>query len=72
MPKKQTQPGKLPTKPITSEQRVILVESLHVTWKVLDHLKAKGMLKPEAEGKTMRAAACCKPDGGSCCVNWKR
>jgi hypothetical protein len=66
--------GKLPTVPVTKEQRVVLVESLLVTWKVLDHLKAKGMLKPQPETRAMVRAedSCCKRDGGTCCVNWKR
>ena len=53
----------------TREERVILVQSLAVTWDVLDHLRDKGVLPVRAE---MRAAdGCCKPDGGTCCVNKK-
>jgi len=65
--------GELPTQPVTSEQRVILVESLQVTWKTLQHLRDKGMLKPGRDGTvSLRAAdGCCKPDGGTCCVNAK-
>lgn len=56
-------------RPSTQEQRVILVQSLAVTWDVLDHLNAKGVIPP-AEG--LRANdGCCKPDGGTCCVNKK-
>lgn len=60
--------GDLPTYPVTHEQRVILVESLSVTWKVLDHLRDKGLLPAEEPGLRARAN-CCKPDGGTCCVN---
>jgi len=73
MSSKHNKPGKLPTKPITTKQRVVLVESLQVTWKVLEHLKKKGMLQPQADGKVSlrRDDGCCKPDGGTCCVNKK-
>src|SRR5262249_60457369 len=73
MPSKRARPGKLPTKPVTKGQRVVLVESMQVTWKVLERLKKKGMLKTEAEGMvSLRSAdGCCKPDGGTCCVNKK-
>lgn len=51
----------------TQEQRVILVQSLAVTWDVLDHLEEKGVI---TEQPSLRARAnCCKPDGGTCCVN---
>ena len=73
MSNEQYQPGELPTESITKEQRVVLVESLQVTWKVLEHLKAKGMLKPQEDGTVAlrRDDGCCKPDGGTCCVNKK-
>lgn len=57
----------LPVHGATTEERVILVRSLMVDWKVLEHLqqhKALGMEMP-----MMRADGCCKPDGGTCCVN---
>jgi hypothetical protein len=71
MSNEQYQPGKLPTERVTKEQRVVLVESLLVDWKVLEHLKAQGMLKPQEDGAITlrRADGCCKPDGGTCCVN---
>jgi hypothetical protein len=51
----------------TREERVVLVQSLAVTWDVLDHLRDKGVIPARAG---MRAAdGCCKPDGGTCCVN---
>jgi|GEM_PF-4012153 len=65
------QSGELPTVPVTNEQRVVLVESLQVTWKILEHLKDKGMLKIQPDGKVALRAGCCKPDGGTCCVNKK-
>jgi hypothetical protein len=73
MSNEQYQPGELPTEPVTKEQRVVLVESLLVDWRVLEHLKAEEMLKPQADGTVTlrRAAGCCKPDGGTCCVNKK-
>jgi hypothetical protein len=59
--------GVLPTKPLAEEQRVILVRSLLVDWKVLEHLHQKGVVE---ERFALRAqAGCCKPDGGTCCVN---
>lgn len=47
----------------TREERVVLVQSLAVTWDVLDHLRDKGVIPARA------ADGCCKPDGGTCCVN---
>jgi hypothetical protein len=64
----ERQRGGLPTEGVTREQRVVLVESLTVTWKVLEHLRAKGVI---AQKGLLREAGCCKPDGGSCCVNAK-
>lgn len=59
--------GVLPTGSVTKEQRVVLVESLLVDWRVLEHLQGKGILE---ERFLERAAdGCCKPDGGTCCVN---
>jgi hypothetical protein len=59
--------GVLPTGSVTKEQRVVLVESLLVDWRVLEHLHGKGIM----EERFLRATAdgCCKPDGGTCCVN---
>jgi hypothetical protein len=71
MSNEQYQPGELPTEPVTQEQRVVLVKSLLVDWKVLEHLKATGMLKPQEDGTVALRAGCCKPDGGTCCVNKK-
>jgi hypothetical protein len=72
MPGKKKASGMLPTQRATKEQTVVLVQSLLVTWKVLDHLESKGLLKPRGEGLQVRAAGCCAPDGGSCCVNRKQ
>jgi hypothetical protein len=69
MPSEEDESGVLPTDSITKEQTVVLVQSLLVDWKVLEHLQAKGVIE---EQFTMRAeAGCCKPDGGTCCVNKK-
>ena len=43
MPDKKKKSGVLPTKRATKEQTVILVQSLLVTWKVLEHLESKGI-----------------------------
>jgi hypothetical protein len=58
--------GVLPTHAVTKEQTVILVRSLLVDWKVLDHLREQGVVE---ERVAMARANCCAPDGGSCCVN---
>ncbi len=63
------QSGALPTESVTKEQRVVLVESLSVTWKVLEHLRDKGVIGQKG---LLREAGCCKPDGGTCCVNAKQ
>jgi hypothetical protein len=65
--------GQLPTNTISKEQRVILVESLLVTWKAMEHLRVKGMIKPLQDGSVplRRDDGCCKPDGGTCCPNKK-
>ena len=66
--------GELPTELITKGQRVVLVESLLVTWKAMEHLRDKGMIKPLADGTVPlnRLEGCCKPDGGTCCPNAKK
>lgn len=61
--------GVLPTEPVTKEQRVILVQSLLVDWKVLEHLQEKGVV--EQPFALRLQAQCCAPDGGTCCVNKK-
>jgi hypothetical protein len=58
--------GDLPTGSATKEETVILVRSLLVDWKVLEHLHEKGVVE---ERFALRSANCCKPDGGTCCVN---
>jgi hypothetical protein len=65
--------GELPTESSTKEQRVRLVESLLVTWKAMEHLRQKGMIKPLEDGTNplRRDNGCCKPDGGTCCPNAK-
>jgi len=71
MTREEEQSGALPTKSVSAEERVILVRSLLVDWKVLEHLHHQGLVPEEV--LTARAnAACCKPDGGTCCVNKKR
>lgn len=72
--KQPTQPGELPTEPIATEQRVVLVESMLVTWKAMEHLRKMGMIKPQADGSNQlrREDGCCKPCGGTCCPNAKK
>jgi hypothetical protein len=55
------------TRPVTQEERVILVQSLLVTWDVLDHLQQRGAIADQAALRD--AGGCCRPDGGTCCVN---
>lgn len=41
-----------------------------VTDRTLNHLKSHGAIASEGGAPAMmRASACCKPDGGTCCVN---
>jgi hypothetical protein len=58
--------GVLPTHAVTREETVVLVRSLLVDWKVLEHLQDKGIVDARL---TRAEAGCCKPDGGTCCVN---
>lgn len=58
--------GALPTQPATKQETVILVRSLLVDWKVLDHLREHEIIEDQL---AMARAGCCAPDGGSCCVN---
>jgi hypothetical protein len=64
----EDQSGALPTEAVTKEETVVLVRSLLVDWKVLEHLHQRGLVE---EQYLLRRAAdgCCKPDGGTCCVN---
>ncbi len=72
MPDERSESGSLATQRATREQTVVLVQSLLVTWSVLDHLKLKGVIGPREAGSKLRAEdACCAPDGGTCCVNRK-
>jgi hypothetical protein len=52
---------------VAREEAVVLVRSLLVDWSVFDHLHQHGILE---ERYSLRAQdGCCKPDGGTCCVN---
>lgn len=43
-----------------------------VTDRTVAHLQSHGALPaPGADLKMLRADGCCKPDGGTCCVNKK-
>lgn len=59
----------LPTRGVTRAQTAILVQSMLVDWRVLEHLQQKGIVE---DAFAMRADGCCKPDGGTCCVNAKQ
>jgi hypothetical protein len=69
MSHEEHEPGVLPTDRVATTETVVLVRSLLVDWKVLDHLRKHGITDPNIAPE-MRAE-CCKPDGGSCCVNKK-
>jgi hypothetical protein len=72
MPEERNESGSLATQRATREQTVVLVQSLLVTWSVLDHLKLKGVIKSREGVSKLRADdGCCAPDGGTCCVNRK-
>ena len=60
MPKRK---GVLATTSVSSKRAGALKKKLLVTTKVLNHLQKKRVLS------AMNRAGCCKPDGGSCCVN---
>jgi hypothetical protein len=67
MTQHEPDPGVLPTDRVTKQETVVLVRSLLVDWKVLEHIRDHGV---GAEHLTASLrAACCKPDGGTCCVN---
>jgi hypothetical protein len=61
--------GVLPTENVTTEETVVLVRSLLVDWKVLKHLHEQGVVKDRPALRSDEG--CCKPDGGTCCVNAK-
>ena len=63
------EPGVLPTERMTSKETVVLVRSLLVDWSVLEHLQKHGLMGELTS--QMEDAGCCKPDGGTCCVNKK-
>jgi len=64
--------GALPTEAVTTQQTVVLVQSMLVTWQVLDHLKEKRFGSSGPEDLALRKdAGCCKPDAGPCYVNKK-
>jgi hypothetical protein len=67
MSKKEKKSGSLPTKPSSRKRTAKLTKRLLVTDKALQHLVIKGMISTAQ----MRAAGCCKPDGGTCCPNKK-
>ena len=58
----RTRPS-LPTRSTSSKQTADLTKRLTVTNKAISHMVKKGALA------RMAADGCCKPDGGTCCVN---
>jgi hypothetical protein len=69
MSQKSGESGALPTASIAREHTVVLRQSLLVDWQVLEHLHQKGAI--EGRLGLQEVAKCCKPDGGTCCVNRK-
>jgi hypothetical protein len=67
MPQEEREPGVVPTDRVTKQETVVLVRSLLVDWKVLEHIRDHGV-GAEQLTASLRAG-CCKPDGGTCCVN---
>jgi hypothetical protein len=66
---------KHPTESVSSERVEELMIELKnrlmlVTDHTLNHLKSHGVIPIDEESlKMLRANGCCKPDGGTCCVN---
>ena len=54
---------------VTQPQAVILLQSMMVDWRVMEHLHHHGVV--ENAFALREADGCCKPDGGTCCVNAK-
>lgn len=59
-------PEALSARGITPEQSIMLVQSMLVDWRVMEHLHQQGVVE---SAFAMREDGCCKPDGGTCCVN---
>jgi hypothetical protein len=68
MADEELDPGVLPSDRVSKAETVVLVRSLLVDWKVLEHLRDH-RVSAEQLSESLRAADCCKPDGGTCCVN---
>lgn len=68
MPDREQDSGAIPSGHVSKTETVILVRSLLVDWQVLEHLRDH-RVSAEQLSEGLRAADCCKPDGGSCCVN---
>lgn len=68
---------KLSTTSVSPERVQELMSELQtrlmlVTDRTLNHLQSHGAVpKPGASAAVLRADGCCKPDGGTCCVNKK-
>ena len=65
---------KLSTVAVSSERAEALLDELQsrlmlVTDKTMNHLQSHAALA--VKGGVVRADGCCKPDGGTCCVNKK-
>lgn len=59
-----------PARGVTPQQSVVLVQSMLIDWRVMEHLHRQGVV--ENAFALREADGCCKPDGGTCCVNAKR
>jgi hypothetical protein len=61
--------ARLSARGVTPQQSVALVQSMLVDWRVMEHLQRNRVVE---DAFALREDGCCKPDGGSCCVNAKR
>lgn len=68
--------GKLPTVSVSPERVEELISELKnrlmlVTDHTINHLQSHGVIPVHGATAPMARANCCKPDGGTCCVNKK-
>ena len=64
------------TTSISAERVELLLSHLKSSWMLVTdetkrHLQAHGVMPIGANPGVLRADGCCKPDGGTCCVNKK-
>jgi hypothetical protein len=76
MSEKKTADREHPTVSVSQERVTELMTELEkrlmlVTDGTLNHLRSHGVIPQEGDSLRMMRAECCKPDGGTCCVNKK-